>query len=32
MGAGIMASAGDDLVRLIGHPTMSLTDGLRQAG
>jgi NAD(P)H dehydrogenase (quinone) len=31
MGAGIMASTGDDLVRLIGHPTMSLTEGLRQA-
>jgi NAD(P)H dehydrogenase (quinone) len=32
MGAGIMASTGDDMVGLIGHPTMSLTDGLRQAG
>jgi NAD(P)H dehydrogenase (quinone) len=30
MGAGIMASTGDDLVRLIGRPTMSLTEGLRQ--
>ena len=30
MGAGIMASAGDDLIRLIGHPTMSLVEGPRQ--
>jgi NAD(P)H dehydrogenase (quinone) len=30
MGAGIMSSTGDDLVRLIGHPTMPLTEGLRQ--
>jgi NAD(P)H dehydrogenase (quinone) len=29
LGAGVMAYAGDDLSRLIGHPTMSLTDGLR---
>ena len=32
LGAGIMASTGVDLVRLIGHPTMSLAEGLRQAG
>jgi NAD(P)H dehydrogenase (quinone) len=32
LGAGIMSSTGDDLVRLIGHPTMSLAEGLRQAG
>ena len=32
MGAGIMSSTGDDLARLIGHPSMSLTEGLRQAG
>jgi NAD(P)H dehydrogenase (quinone) len=31
MGAGIMARTGDDLSRLIGHPTMSLTEGLRQS-
>jgi NAD(P)H dehydrogenase (quinone) len=30
MAAGIMAYAGDDLIRLIGHPTMSLVDGLSQ--
>ncbi|MET8550663.1 SDR family oxidoreductase [Micromonospora zamorensis] len=30
MGAGIMAYAGDDLTRLIGHPTMSLVEGLSQ--
>lgn len=30
LGAGIMAYAGDDLTRLIGHPTMSLVDGLSQ--
>jgi NAD(P)H dehydrogenase (quinone) len=30
MGAGIMSSTGDDLVRLIGHPTMPLAEGLRQ--
>ncbi|WCN79081.1 NAD(P)H-binding protein [Micromonospora sp. LH3U1] len=30
MGAGIMAYAGDDLNRLIGHPTMSLVEGLSQ--
>ncbi|PWR10087.1 NAD(P)-dependent oxidoreductase [Micromonospora acroterricola] len=30
MGAGIMAYAGDDLTRLIGHPTMSLAEGLSQ--
>jgi NAD(P)H dehydrogenase (quinone) len=27
---GVLAYAGDDLTRLIGHPTMSLTEGLRQ--
>jgi NAD(P)H dehydrogenase (quinone) len=32
MGAGIMSSTGDDLSRLIGHPAMSLAEGLRQAG
>jgi NAD(P)H dehydrogenase (quinone) len=32
LGAGIMASAGDDLVHLIGHPTTPLTEGLRQNG
>ncbi|MET0416768.1 MAG: DoxX family protein [Actinoplanes sp.] len=32
MGEGIMSATGDDLVRLIGHPTMSLAEGLRQAG
>ncbi|WP_432981907.1 NAD(P)H-binding protein [Dactylosporangium sp. CA-233914] len=30
LGAGIMAHAGDDLTRLIGRPTMSLTEGLSQ--
>jgi NAD(P)H dehydrogenase (quinone) len=30
MGAGIMAYTGDDLTRLIGHPTMSLAEGLSQ--
>lgn len=30
MGAGIMAYAGDDLTRLIGHRTMSLVEGLSQ--
>jgi NAD(P)H dehydrogenase (quinone) len=30
MGAGIMAYTSDDLSRLIGHPTMSLVEGLRQ--
>jgi NAD(P)H dehydrogenase (quinone) len=29
LGSGIMSSAGDDLARLIGHPTMSLSEGLR---
>ncbi|GAB3274215.1 SDR family oxidoreductase [Kineosporia babensis] len=28
--AGVLAHAGDDLSRLIGHPTMSLVEGLRQ--
>jgi NAD(P)H dehydrogenase (quinone) len=32
LGTGIMSSTGDDLSRLIGHPTMSLPEGLRQAG
>jgi NAD(P)H dehydrogenase (quinone) len=32
MGAGIMSSTGDDLVRLIGHRTMLLAEGLRQTG
>ena len=27
---GILAHAGDDLTRLIGHPTMTLAEGLRQ--
>jgi NAD(P)H dehydrogenase (quinone) len=27
---GILAHAGDDLTRLIGHPTMTLVEGLRQ--
>lgn len=27
---GVLGYAGDDLTRLIGHPTMSLVDGLRQ--
>jgi NAD(P)H dehydrogenase (quinone) len=27
---GVLGYAGDDLTRLIGHPTMSLTEGLRQ--
>ena len=30
MGAGIMAYAGDDLTRLIGHRSMSLVEGLSQ--
>ncbi|GAA1655933.1 SDR family oxidoreductase [Actinoplanes couchii] len=30
LGAGIMARTGDGLSRLIGHPTMSLVEGLRQ--
>ncbi|WP_433360344.1 hypothetical protein ACQPZX_26560 [Actinoplanes sp. CA-142083] len=32
MGAGIMSVTGDDLVRLIGHPTTPLAEGLRQDG
>jgi NAD(P)H dehydrogenase (quinone) len=30
IGTGVLGYAGDDLTRLIGHPTMSLTDGLGQ--
>jgi NAD(P)H dehydrogenase (quinone) len=30
IGTGVLGYAGDDLARLIGHPTMSLTEGLRQ--
>lgn len=30
MGAGIMAHVGDDRTRLIGHPSMSLVEGLSQ--
>jgi NAD(P)H dehydrogenase (quinone) len=30
IGTGVLGYAGDDLTRLMGHPTMSLTDGLRQ--
>ncbi|MEX5711122.1 NAD(P)H-binding protein [Parafrankia sp. FMc6] len=30
IGTGVLAHAGDDLTRLIGHPTMSLAEGLRQ--
>jgi NAD(P)H dehydrogenase (quinone) len=31
LGAGIMAYAGDDLTRLLRHPTMSLVEGLSQS-
>jgi NAD(P)H dehydrogenase (quinone) len=30
IGTGVLAHAGNDLNQLIGHPTMSLTEGLRQ--
>ncbi|WP_018636394.1 NAD(P)H-binding protein [Parafrankia elaeagni] len=30
IGSGVLAHAGNDLSRLIGHPTMSLAEGLRQ--